>query len=91
MLIVRTIPFVVPAALRHGATRLGHNILALAGLAFLGIGAGHDSPQWGTILSEAAPYADRALWFALSPTCALILVGLSTTLLADHIVSRRRS
>ena len=91
LLIVHTIPFVVPAALRHGATRLGHNILALAGLAFLGIGAGHDSPQWGTMLSEAAPYADRALWFALSPTCALILVGLSTTLLADHIVSRRRS
>ena len=45
LLIVHTIPFVVPAVLRHGATRLGHNILALAGLAFLGIGARHDSQR----------------------------------------------
>lgn len=91
LFIVHTLPFVAPAALRHGATRVGHNILALAGLAFLGIGAGHDSPQWGTMLSEAMPYAGRAWWFALSPTIALVLIGLATTLIADHLAAGRGS
>ena len=36
------VPNVLPAVVRHAASRVAHNALALAGLGFLGLGAPHD-------------------------------------------------
>lgn len=44
-----------------------HNALALASLSFPGVGAGHDSPEWGKTFAETGIYLDRAPWAVLTP------------------------
>ncbi|MDO4909286.1 MAG: ABC transporter permease subunit [Corynebacterium sp.] len=77
------LPNLVPALVRHGGSRVAHNSLAIAGLGFLGVGAAHDSPEWGVILSESISYAERAPWMILMPTLYLIWVGIISACATD--------
>lgn len=83
------LPTVVPAVVRHAASRVAHNALALAGLGFLGLGAPHDSPDWGVILSESIKYAERAPWMMLSPTLLLVALGVAAALATDTNLTLR--
>lgn len=83
LLLWHVIPSVVPAVIRHAASRIAHNALALAGLGFLGVGAAHDSPEWGVIVSESIRYAERAPWLMIAPTAMLMLLGVAAALATD--------
>ncbi|MDO4687037.1 MAG: ABC transporter permease subunit [Corynebacterium sp.] len=83
------LPTVVPAVIRHAASRVAHNALALAGLGFLGLGAPHDSPDWGVILSESIRYAERAPWMMLTPTLLLMALGVAAALATDTRITLR--
>ncbi|MDO5075687.1 ABC transporter permease subunit [Corynebacterium sp.] len=83
LLVRHLLPTVIPAVIRHAASRVAHNALALAGLGFLGLGAPHDSPEWGVILRESIPYVERAPWMMLTPTVALVLLGVTAALATD--------
>lgn len=85
---VHLMPTVVPAVARHAASRIAHNALALAGLGFLGLGAPHDSPEWGVVLSESIRYAERAPWMMAAPTLLLILLGVAAALATDTRLKR---
>ena len=85
---VHLLPTVVPAVARHAASRIAHNALALAGLGFLGLGAPHDSPEWGVVLSESIRYAERAPWMMAAPTLLLILLGVAAALATDTRLKR---
>lgn len=84
---MRTVHHIIPAVsvavIRHGASRIAHNALAIAGLGFLGVGASHDSPEWGVILSESINYAERAPWMIIVPTFYLIVIGITSAFAAD--------
>ncbi|MDO4910403.1 MAG: ABC transporter permease subunit [Corynebacterium sp.] len=80
------LPSLVPALVRHGGSRIAHNSLAIAGLGFLGVGAPHDSPEWGVILSESISYAERAPWMIIMPTVYLIWVGIIAACATDTSV-----
>ncbi len=69
------LPAVLPPVLRHALLRLPGVALALAALGFLGLGAQPPSPEWGLLLSENQPYAERAPWASLAPAAALALLG----------------
>lgn len=84
------VPGVIPAVVRHGASRVASSALALASLGYLGIGAPHDSPEWGVVLAEAIPYAERAPWLILAPTVLLMCLGATSALGVDLRVGPRK-
>ncbi|MCD9876548.1 ABC transporter permease subunit [Streptomyces guryensis] len=69
------LPAVLPPVTRHALLRLPGTALALASLAFLGLGAQPPSPEWGLLLAENQPYAERAPWAVLAPAAVLALLG----------------
>ncbi|HZF88077.1 ABC transporter permease subunit [Streptomyces sp.] len=69
------LPAVLPPVVRHAVLRLPAVALALASLAFLGLGAQPPSPEWGLLLAENQPYAERAPWAVLAPATVLALLG----------------
>ena len=83
------VPNVLPAVVRHAASSVAHNALALAGLGFLGLGAPHDSPEWGVVLSESIRYAERAPWMMAAPTVMLMLLGVAAALATDTTIRLR--
>ncbi|RPF37668.1 ABC transporter permease subunit [Streptomyces sp. TLI_185] len=69
------LPAILPPVTRHALLRLPGTALALASLAFLGLGAQPPSPEWGLLLAENQPYAERAPWAVLAPAGVLALLG----------------
>ncbi|MFJ8821305.1 ABC transporter permease subunit [Streptomyces sp. NPDC102467] len=66
---------VLPQVTRHAVLRLAPTTLALASLSFLGLGTQPPTPEWGRLLMENLPYAERAPWSVLAPAAALACVG----------------
>lgn len=70
------------------AIDFGGALVALAGLAFLGLGAEIGSPEWGSMLAEG-----QALLFgnpaaALAPAVAIILLAIAVNLIGDWVYDR---
>ncbi|MEV1020477.1 ABC transporter permease subunit [Streptomyces sp. NPDC050264] len=78
---------VLPPVTRHAVLRLAPTTLALASLSFLGLGTQPPTPEWGRLLMENLPYAERAPWSVLAPAAALACVGALAVLAAS---GRRR-
>jgi peptide/nickel transport system permease protein len=64
---------------------VANNIIAEAGLSFLGLGVGVEIPTWGAMLSEGRSYLDTAWWLGTFPGVAIFLVVLSINLLGDWV------
>ncbi|WP_443053644.1 ABC transporter permease subunit [Streptomyces sp. NBC_00285] len=84
------LPAVLPSVTRHALLRLPGTALALASLAFLGLGAQPPSPEWGLLLAENQPYAERAPWAVLAPAAALALLGALAVSAAGGVRRPRR-
>ncbi|MFD8619023.1 ABC transporter permease subunit [Streptomyces sp. NPDC059513] len=69
------LPGVLPPVARHALLRIPAVALALASLGFLGLGTQAPAPEWGRMLSENMPYAERAPWAVLAPAAALVVLG----------------
>ncbi|MCO7221902.1 ABC transporter permease subunit [Klenkia sp. PcliD-1-E] len=74
------LPVVGPPVVRHALVRVPHASLALAGLSFLGLGAGAESPEWGRALAETTGYLERAPWVVAAPVAGLVLLGVVAAL-----------
>lgn len=64
---------------------VANNIIAEAGLSFLGLGVGVDIPTWGAMLAEGRNYLTTAWWLATFPGVAIFVVVLSINLIGDWI------
>ncbi|MEU0584640.1 ABC transporter permease subunit [Streptomyces sp. NPDC006132] len=85
------LPAVLPPVARHALIRLPGIALSLAALGFLGLGAQPPSPEWGLLLAENQPYAERAPWAVLFPAAVLALLGaLAVTAAGGVRLPRRR-
>ncbi|MER5217977.1 ABC transporter permease subunit [Streptomyces sp. NPDC002838] len=84
------LPAVLPPVTRHALLRLPGTALALASLAFLGLGAQPPSPEWGLLLAENQPYTERAPWAVLAPAAVLALLGALAVSAAGGVRLRRR-
>jgi len=60
-------------------------ILTAAALGFLGLGAQPPSPEWGTMLSSARDYIERANWVVTQPGLAILSTVLAINLLGDGL------
>ena len=64
---------------------IAQNILAAAGLSFIGMGIAPPMPEWGSMLSEAREYMRYVPHMAIFPGLALALSALSFNLLGDGL------
>ncbi len=85
------LPAALPPVTRHALLRLPGIALALASLAFLGLGAQPPAPEWGLLLAENQPYAERAPWAVLAPAAVLALLGALAVTSAGGVRLPRRT
>ncbi|MFF9118856.1 ABC transporter permease subunit [Streptomyces massasporeus] len=86
------LPAALPPVARPALLRLPGIALSLAALGFLGLGAQPPSPDWGLLLAENQPYAERAPWAVLFPAAVLALLGaLAVTAAGGVRLPRRRT
>lgn len=64
---------------------VANNIIAEAGLSFLGLGVSVEIPTWGSMLAEGRSYLDTAWWLATLPGIAIFFVVVSINLIGDWV------
>jgi dipeptide transport system permease protein len=75
-----TAPLIVQATLGFSTA-----ILDTAALGFLGLGAQPPTPEWGTMLSDALQFIQRAWWVVTFPGFAILLSVLAFNLMGDGL------
>ncbi len=73
-------PLIVNATLSFSAA-----ILETAGLGFLGLGVQAPTPEWGTMLSAARDYMQRAPWVVTLPGLTILITVLAINLMGDGL------
>jgi len=73
-------PLIVQATLGFSSA-----VLDLAALGFLGMGAQPPTPEWGTMLSNALQFIQRAWWVVTFPGLAILLTVLAFNLMGDGL------
>jgi dipeptide transport system permease protein len=73
-------PLIVQASLGFASA-----ILDAAALGFLGLGAQPPTPEWGTMLSSALQYYQRARWLLTFPGLAIVITVLAFNLFGDGL------
>lgn len=80
---------ILPILLADFAIDFAGALVALAGLAFLGLGAQPGTPDWGLMLTESEEILFQNPWAALAPGLAIVLLATSVNLIGDWIYERR--
>ena len=73
-------PLIVQATLGFSTA-----ILDTAALGFLGLGAQPPTPEWGTMLSDALQFIQRAWWVVTFPGIAFLVTVLAFNLMGDGL------
>ncbi|MEN5083030.1 ABC transporter permease [Bosea sp. TWI1241] len=73
------------------ALQLGHTVLNIAALGFLGVGIQPPAPEWGAMIAEARPYLARAPWLAIAPGVFLFALTALALSLARALGRRRQA
>ncbi|MCU1493830.1 MAG: transporter,permease [Acidimicrobiaceae bacterium] len=82
---------ILPILLADFATDFAGALVALAGLAFLGLGAEPGTPDWGLMLTEGQTVLFENPFAALAPGIAIVLLAVSVNLIGDWLYERRAS
>lgn len=86
MIMIRHIlPNVVGPATVLATLEFAQVLLALAALSFLGLGVAPPTAEWGTMLSQAKDFFDRAPQLLIYPGLAITLVALASNLMGDGL------
>ncbi len=64
---------------------LGHWMLHVAGLSFLGLGLAPPAPEWGIMINDARPFFRVAPMLILLPGAAILLTVMAFNLLGDAL------
>jgi peptide/nickel transport system permease protein len=79
------LPHLVAPIIVYSTLVVAQNILAEAGLSFLGLGIKLPTPSWGNLLSTGATYYLNQPWLMLWPGLAVLLATLAFNLLGDGL------
>lgn len=85
LIVKHILPNIISPAITLAMLHLGHAVLSLASLGFLGLGAQPPTPEWGAMLNEGRVYLREAWWLSVFPGLAIMLTVLSFTLLGDGL------
>jgi peptide/nickel transport system permease protein len=79
------LPNTLSPILVQATVDMGTVILAMGGLAFLGLGTQPPSPDWGLMVSEGRTYILEQWWIATFPGMAIFIVVLAFNLVGDTL------
>jgi peptide/nickel transport system permease protein len=79
------LPNAVAPLLVAATIGVGGNMVAEAGLSFLGLGAQSPTISWGAMLADGQTFLATAPWVAVFPGVALLLAVLGVNLLGDGL------
>jgi peptide/nickel transport system permease protein len=79
------LPNVLGPLLVAATLGVGSNMIAEAGLSFLGLGAQSPTLSWGALLADGQTFLVTAPWVAVFPGLALLLAVLGVNLLGDGL------
>lgn len=77
------LPNTISAILVQATVDLGTVILAMGGLAFLGLGTQPPAPDWGLMISDGRTYILEQWWISTFPGLAIFIIVLAFNLLGD--------
>ena len=77
------LPNTISPILVQATVDMGTVILAMGGLAFLGLGTQPPAPDWGLMVSDGRGYILEQWWIATYPGIAIFIVVLAFNLLGD--------
>jgi len=60
-------------------------ILAVTSLGFLGLGIQPPTPEWGVMIADGRNFIQDGWWISLFPGLAIVLVGVTFTLIGDGL------
>ncbi|HEX5449307.1 MAG TPA: ABC transporter permease [Gaiellaceae bacterium] len=79
------LPHLVAPMIVLATISVGQNVLAEAGLSFLGIGIQDPTASWGNLLEQAPQFYLQVPWLMLWPGIAVLITTLSFNLLGDGL------
>lgn len=79
------LPNTISPILVQATVDMGTVILAMGGLAFLGLGTQPPNPDWGLMVSEGRSFILDQWWIATFPGAAIFIVVLAFNLLGDTL------
>ena len=79
------LPNTISPILVQATVDLGTVILAMGGLAFLGLGTQPPSPDWGLMVSDGRTYILTQWWIATFPGLAIFIIVLAFNMLGDTL------
>jgi len=82
------LPNVLPIIFAYVVLDFAFALVSLAGLSFLGLGAGPGAADWGQMLSENKGILFTNPWAALLPAILLVLTAASMNLIGDWLYDR---
>lgn len=79
------IPNVISPVIVIATIGMGHTILSITGLSFLGLGAQPPTPEWGAMLSESKSFMTTAPHLMIFPGLMIMIVVLAFNFLGDGL------
>lgn len=85
LMVRHVFPATVPIILVAASQTVAQVILIEAALSFLGLGIQPPTPSWGSTITAAQTYFDRAVWLAVFAGLAIFVTVLAVSLLGNAI------
>ena len=85
IIVQHLLPNVLPILLVLASASVAAVIVAEATLSFLGLGVPPPTPTWGSILTGAERYAQRAPWIGIFPGLAITIAVFAANFLGDAV------
>jgi dipeptide transport system permease protein len=85
LMLITVLPNCMAPIIVQGTLGFSTAVLDLAALGFLGMGAQPPTPEWGTMLSNALQFIQRAWWVVTFPGLAILIVVLAFNLMGDGL------
>ncbi len=85
IIIKHIIPNIAGIIVTTALLDIGHMMMEIAGLSFLGFGAQPPTPEWGLMLNEGRQYIQTAPWLMIYPGLAIFIVVAIFNLWGDSL------
>ncbi|HVC83315.1 MAG TPA: ABC transporter permease [Chloroflexota bacterium] len=85
IMIRHILPSVISVALIFSMADAVGNILLGAALGYLGLGVPPPTPEWGSMIADGQTYMVTQWWVPTLPGIAIVLVGISFSLIGDGL------
>lgn len=79
------VPPVMGPVVAKATLDVGHAIIYIAGLSFIGFGVRPPDPEWGLMIAQGQNYIASAWWIVTFPGLAILITALGFSLLGESV------